>query len=141
MAALRTCAKLTPGQVKIHFALGQVALAQHRPDEARAFNADEMAPWYRLTGLAIIEDAQGHRAAADAALAELVRSYAQTAAAQIAEVYAHRNDLDNAIKWLDRGIVQRDPGLRWLKVDTLYAPVRGDPRYQALLKKAGLPQG
>ena len=141
MAALRSCAKLTPGQVKIHFALGQVALAQHHPEEARAFNADERAPWYRLTGLAIIEGAQGQRAAADAALAELIRNYGDTAAAQIAEVYAHRKDLDNAFKWLDRGLAQRDPGLRWLKVDPLYASIRGDARYPPLLKKIGLPPG
>ena len=61
------------------------------------------------------------------------------AAAQIAEVYSHRHDLDSAFKWLERGFAQRDPGLRWLKVDPLYAPLRGDSRYRELLKKVGLP--
>ena len=140
MAALRTCARITPGQVKIHFLLGQVTLAQRHPDEARKFNAAEMAPWYRLTGLAIIEDAQGNRAAADVALAELIKIGSEPAAAQIAEVYAHRRDLDSAFKWLERGIAQRDPGLRWLKVDLLYASLRGDPRFKLLLKKVGLPE-
>ena len=140
MEALRTCAKITPGQVKIHFLLGQVTLAQGRPDEARKFNGDETTPWYRLTGLAVIEDAQGNRAAADAALAGLIRIGREPAAAQIAEVYAHRRDLDSAFKWMERGIAQRDPGLRWLKIDPLYAAVRGDPRYKVLLQKVGLPE-
>ena len=63
----------------------------------------------------------------------------EPAAAQIAEVYSHRHDLDSAFKWLDEGFAHRDPGLRWLKVDPLYAPLRGDARYPALLKKVGLP--
>ena len=141
LEALRSCARITPGQVKIHYMLGQVALAQKRPTEARAFILAEMAPWYRLTGLAIIEDAQGNRAAADAALAQLTKDYGDTAAAQIAEVYAHRRDLDSAFNWLERGVAQRDPGLRWLKVDPFYASIRGDPRYKELLKKIGLPEG
>ena len=117
-------------------------LAQGHPDEARKFNEAEMAPWYRQTGLAIIEDAQGNRAASDAALAELLNRYSnnEPATAQIAEVYAHRGDIDSAFKWLERGFAQRDPGLRWLKIDPLYASLRGDPRYKALLKKLGLPE-
>ena len=139
MATLQSGARIAPGQIKIHFALGQVALAQKRPDEAFAFNKDEQAPWYRLTGQAIIEDARGHRAAADAALAEMIKTYAQTAAAQIAEIYAQRRDLDNAYKWIERGIAERDSGVRWLKFDPLYAPLRADPRYPVMLRKLGLP--
>ena len=140
MEALRTCARITPGQVKIHFLLGQVTLAQGHADAARKFNDAEITPWYHDTGLAIIEDAQGNRAAADAALLQLINFHSEPAAAQIAEVYAHRRDLDSAFKWLERGIAQRDPGLRWLKIDPLYAAVRGDPRYKVLLQKVGLPE-
>ncbi len=138
MAALRACARITPGQVKIHFLMGQVALAQGHPDEARTLNAAEMAPWYRLTGLAIIEDAQDNRAASDAALTELIHGASEPAAAQIAEVYSHRHDIDSALSWLERGFARRDPGLRWLKVDPLYKPLRGDPRFDALLRKLKL---
>ena len=139
MSTLQAGARIAPGQIKIHFALGQVALAQKRPDEAYAYNEDEQAPWYRLTGQAIIEDARGNRAAADAALAELIKSYAHTALAQIAEIYAQRDDRDNAYKWIERGIAERDSGVRWLKFDPLYAPLRADPRYPLMLKKLGLP--
>jgi TolB-like protein/cytochrome c-type biogenesis protein CcmH/NrfG len=141
MAALQAGARIAPGQIKLHFALAQVALAQGRPDEAYAYNKDEQAPWYRLTGEAIIEDARGNRAAADAALAEMIRTYSTTAAAQIAEIYAQRGDRDNAYKWIERGIAERDSGVRWLKFDPLYAPLRGDPRYPLMLKKLGLPPG
>jgi TolB-like protein/tetratricopeptide (TPR) repeat protein len=141
MSTLQAGARIAPGQIKLHFALGQVALAQKRPDEAYAYNKDEQAPWYRLTGQAIIEDARGNRVAADAALSELIKGYGHTALAQIAEVYAQRGDLDNAYKWIERGIAERDSGVRWLKFDPLYAPLRSDPRYPLMLKKLGLPPG
>ncbi len=139
MATLQAGARIAPGQIKIHFALGQVALVQKRMQEARAFNDAEQAPWYRLTGEAIIEDALGNRAASDAALARLIKDYADTALAQVAEVYSHRGDRDNAYKWLERGIAERDSGVRWLKFDPLYAQLRSDPRYPLFLEKLGLP--
>jgi aspartate/methionine/tyrosine aminotransferase len=35
---------------------------------------------------------------------------------------------------------ERDSGVRWLKFDPLYAPLRTDPRYPLMLKKLGLPK-
>jgi serine/threonine-protein kinase len=45
---------------------------------------------------------------------------------------------DRCFEWLDRAYEERDPHLRVLKVGALFAPVRSDPRYIALLKKIGL---
>jgi hypothetical protein len=58
---------------------------------------------------------------------------------RIAEVYAFRNQSDEAFEWLDRAYVQRNAGLIQTKVDPLLNSLRNDPRYAALLKKLNFP--
>jgi hypothetical protein len=41
--------------------------------------------------------------------------------------------------WLDRAFGQRDGGLSQLKADCIFAPLRSDPHYGALLRKMNLP--
>jgi hypothetical protein len=124
--------------VKLQFLLAMVQLAQGHPAQARLAVEKEPALWYRLTGIAIVADAQGQRAESDIALAELERTYATSSAVQVAEVFAHRRDRDAAFEWLGRAFTQRDAGLRWLKVDPLFDSLRADPRYRALLKRLKL---
>ena len=71
----------------------------------------------------------------DAALAELIEKFGETAAYQIAEVYAYRNDKDHAFEWLERARRQRDAGLPGLRADT---PLPNLPRWDALLRNIGL---
>src|SRR5689334_7515178 len=74
----------------------------------------------------------------DAALSELITKY-QRNTYRIAEVYAFRNQFDEAFEWLDRAYVQRNPGLIETKVDPLLKSLHHDPRYAAFLKKLNLP--
>jgi tetratricopeptide (TPR) repeat protein len=138
--ALRATMKLNPNQVKAHFFLALTELQHGRPQTARATMAAEQAPWYRLAGLAIVDHALGRKAESDSALAELCNRYGGDSAAQIAEAYAYRGEVDEAFKWLNRGYRQRDAGLRFLKVDPLFAALRVDPRYKAFLRKMKLPE-
>ncbi len=137
---LRAAERINPQQVKVHYLLGLATLAQGHPELAGPLFEAEPAQWYRLTGRAILADAQGRRADADAALAELRSRYADTAAAQIAEVYGHRHDVAAAVTWLERAYRERDTGARWINVNALYAPLRGDPRFRALVRKMKLPE-
>ena len=61
-------------------------------------------------------------------LPELTESFAETAAYQIAEVYAYRGDKDRAFEWLERARRQRDAGLGFA---VRYIP-RESPRGPAL---------
>jgi hypothetical protein len=74
----------------------------------------------------------------DAALAELIAKTAETAAYQIAEAYAYRNDKDKAFEWLERARRQRDPGLASLRKDPLLTNIQDDPRWSAFLRTMGL---
>ena len=117
--------------------VGTIALAEGRAADALAEFRKDSGLW-DLIGGAMAEHTLGHAAASQAALDELIRTRAMTAAYQIAEVYAWRGERDQAFTWLERGYRQRDAGMTYLRHDRIFAPLRGDPRYQALLKKLNL---
>jgi len=56
-------------------------------------------------------------------------------------VYLGLNNKEEALRALDRTFVARDgSSLGWLKVDPLLDPLRGDPRFEALVKKVIAPK-
>jgi TolB-like protein/DNA-binding winged helix-turn-helix (wHTH) protein len=59
-------------------------------------------------------------------------------ASRIAVLQIGLGAYDEAFAWFDRAIQQRDPMSQALAVEPLYRPLRGDPRFQTLLVKAGL---
>jgi hypothetical protein len=93
----------------------------------------------RLAGAAIAQHALGHGREAHAALDELIRTLSGEAADQIAEIYAWFGEPDQAFEWLNRAFAQRDGGISDIKTDPLFASLRQDPRYVAMLRKLALP--
>ena len=55
----------------------------------------------------------------------------------LAEIYAQLGEKERALDLLEKDFVQGGPG-RWLNLLPLYEPLRAEPRFKALLKKAGL---
>ena len=58
-------------------------------------------------------------------------------ATHIALLYNALGENDEAFKWLDRGIEQRDPKMAFLKVQPRWNNLRGDPRFQEIMKRVG----
>jgi TolB-like protein/DNA-binding winged helix-turn-helix (wHTH) protein/Tfp pilus assembly protein PilF len=52
--------------------------------------------------------------------------------------YIGLGDKDQAFAWLDKAQANHSPGLTALKVDPIYDPLRGDPRFKVVLQKLGL---
>jgi len=88
---------------------------------------------------AIAYHALGREKEADAALRELIAKYSERGAYQIAQVYAFRNQSDEAFVWLDRAYELRDGEISITKVDPLLKSLHKDPRFAAFLKKLNLP--
>ena len=80
----------------------------------------------------------GRTADADKALQELENKFAGDSAFEIAQVYALRKNNDAALTWLERAYLQRDMSMIGLKVDPQLSNIRGDARYQALLRKMNM---
>ena len=88
---------------------------------------------------AITYHALGREEESEAALSELIEKYHTSMACQIAQVYAFRNQTDEAFEWLDRAYAQRDPSMMATRVEPLLKSLHSDPRYTALLKNLNLP--
>jgi adenylate cyclase len=57
-----------------------------------------------------------------------------------AKIYISLGDKDKAFHWLEKAYEERDGFTDELAVSPMFASVRSDPRYQALVKKIGFPQ-
>ena len=130
--------ELNPAAPWAHAGLGLSYLLEGKFEEAVAATEGEAGEWARLLIVACARWGQKKIPEADAALAQLTDGFAETAAYQIAEVYAYRGDKDKAFEWLERARRQRDPGLAGLRKDPLLANLRADPRWNAFLRTMGL---
>jgi len=138
-ASARKALELNPQKTYDHFTLGEIQVAQGRPQQALVELQQEPAPFWRLTGEALAYRALGRTHDADSALTRLINDHQKYMAYQIAEIYSDRGDADRAFQWLNRAYEQRDAGMRNLKIDPLLLPIRDDPRYVELLRKMNLP--
>ena len=93
---------------------------------------------FRLAGQAEAEYSLGHIDVSQRILEELIAKKAPPFG--IAGVYAWRGEKDKAFEWAERAYAERDMGITWLKIDTYFRGLRGDPRYKALLRKMNLPE-
>jgi TolB-like protein/Tfp pilus assembly protein PilF len=139
-AAIRRALDIRPTQAYAHVILGLVMLAKGDRDAAFLAMQRETMEDGQLSGLAVVYYALGKKTESDAALATLTKKYADSAALGIAEVYAYRGQVDEAMHWLERAYDQRDTGLYAVKGDPLLKNIEGDPRYKAVLKKMNLPE-
>src|SRR5438477_2230340 len=130
--------ELNPAAPYYHAGLGSTYLLEGKLEEAANATQADTAEWARLTVMACIRWSQKRISESDAALAQLIKSSAETAAYQIADVYAYRGDKDRAFEWLERARRQRDAGLPGLRTDPYLENLRGDPRWNAFLRTMGL---
>ncbi len=82
----------------------------------------------------------GRRNDALRVLAELKRR-AQTgyvAPASFVIAYTGLGDNDQAFAWLEQAYKEHSNILQWIKVHPYFDPMRGDPRFQDLLRRIGL---
>ena len=121
-----------------HAGLGLAYLLQNKFEEAATEAQADAGDWCRLLIVSCARWGQKRVAESDAPLAELIGKYGETAAYQIAEVYAYRGDNDKAFEWLERARRQRDPGLAGLHKDPLLENIRADSRWNPLLHTMGL---
>jgi len=138
-AVSRKAADLQPSAAGIY--RYQVLVAVVRGDGERALREAQLEPdqGYRRFELALAQYVRGDRAAADAALADLISNGRENLAYQIAEVYAVRGEKDKAFEWLQIAVDNHDTGMLTLLIDPLLRSLRDDPRYKNFLAKLGLP--
>jgi serine/threonine-protein kinase len=81
------------------------------------------------------------QAEARAVAADLERQYSQLplAAELLAAVYAGLGEKDAAFKWLERAYTERSGPLYKLRSEPMFASLRTDPRFQAIVTRMNFP--
>jgi TolB-like protein/class 3 adenylate cyclase/Tfp pilus assembly protein PilF len=137
-ASFQLALDLAPRAGLNHAFLAITRLFQGRTEEALSQAEGESHDVFRNLAFAMIQHALGHAAESEAALQRLIDGFAWTAAYQIAEAYAYRNEVDKAFEWLERAYAQRDPGVTYSATDVILRSLHGDPRWPAFLQRTGL---
>lgn len=122
----------------LYWGRGNLWLQQGNYERALQEFSRESFEFLKLTGEAIAYHHLQQREEAVAALQTLISTMGESASFQIAVVYAQWGDADNAMSWLERGYIIRDPGLQGIGFSTLFDPIREDTRFQAFLRKMKL---
>ncbi len=81
---------------------------------------------------------QGRQADAQRVLANVTKPGSQVSAMQVASLYFALGDKDRGFKWLTQAFDRREVVVL-LKTDPLFDSVHSDPRFQALLRRLGVP--
>lgn len=136
ISVLEKALELDPDLVGAHGQIASAYMHTDRWDEVPAEVAKDNNPIGALTIWAVYYAETGEPALARQTLEEVIDSYSEVAAYQIAIVYFHLDEIDLGFEWLWRAYRQRDAGLLWLKVDPCLDEYRSDPRFLSLLEAA-----
>jgi TolB-like protein len=137
--ALQRALDLNPESSWIRYVLGGLDLFEGKPEAALAIYLQAGAA-YRQAGIAMAEHSLGHERESAQALAELEAKYANGFSIQIADVQTWRGNHDAAFAALERACTQTDSGLARIRTNRFLHPLRGDPRYTALLDRLAFPK-
>ena len=82
----------------------------------------------------------GDRAGAQHVLTELQQSSQKrfVPALYFAAIYTGLGDKDHSFEWLQKAYTEQNDRLVYLGVDPIADSLRGDPRFQELMKRSGL---
>ena len=124
---------------KAGFSYAKIAICQLLLGDAKAAlktAEKEPRPYMRLAALAIVRRRLGDDLGAVREF-QALKDLGQVAY-QEAQVLAQSGDKAAAVEALERAVAVGDQGVLWAKTDPLLIPLRGDPRFTALLKHIGL---
>jgi TolB-like protein/class 3 adenylate cyclase/Flp pilus assembly protein TadD len=138
-ALLRQAIAKRPNAVTLHSHLTHIYLL--KGNNAAALKEAQLEPpsHYQEYAIALAQQAQGDRAAADAALQQYIEKNGVIGAFQVATIYAYRKEPDKMFEWLERAYDGNDAGLGQLLTGPFIHNYNKDPRFAALCQKLKLP--
>jgi TolB-like protein len=96
--------------------------------------------WESHLCLAIAYDKLHRRQDADAQVEIMKKDLGDASAYQYAEIYAQWGDIPKSLDWIESAYRLKDPGITAIDADEFLAPIRKEPRFQALDRKVNLPR-
>jgi tetratricopeptide (TPR) repeat protein len=133
----RAALRWNPEIHQMHALIGYALLLKDEYAAGLAEIQRETSVW-SMIGLPMAYHSLGQTAESDAALAELIETYEQYAAYNIAYVLAYRGETDRAFEWLDKAVLYNDPGLQDVAAAIEFANINDDPRWLPFLESIGM---
>jgi serine/threonine-protein kinase len=144
--AYRKALSLDPNHAQAHWRLSGAYAKLGRFDEAtRAVEKAAVLSGRNpssLAWMARIYAVAGRRSEAKALLEQLLTLSATQYISPlgIAYIYFNLEDKDRGFEWLERAYQERSNGIAYLAVDPYLEPLRADPRFRDIMRRAGLPE-
>jgi serine/threonine protein kinase/Tfp pilus assembly protein PilF len=129
----------------LHYHMGNILFQQGRYEEALSLFQREkklargwalhVQPWIGMAYAKL-----GRKDEAQTILSDLISKSQQNhvPATPVAALFFVLGDNDEGFRWLEKAYTEYDTWVRLLKSDTVFDPVREDPRFLDILKKLGL---
>ena len=139
LSVYRTVASLNADFPGVHAFRARVKLLQGKGDSALAESEQESDPFWGRYARILALFALERSAEAEDLLKQMIEQDGSHAAYQVAEIQAHRGEVDLAFQWLETAREQEDRGLAELVGNPFFEGLAGDPRWQELLAALGHP--
>lgn len=142
LSAYRNLLELRSDEANALWGMATVLLAKHQPDQAipvleKAASFSNRSPG--IVGSLVMAYAQaGRRKDALHLLAELKQREQPGYSGAFVNAYLGLGDYNQVFVYLDRAYQEQANIIQSLKVNPFFDPVRGDPRFQDLLRRVGL---
>ena len=130
--------EIQPHAARFHTYLALLDILQKNPTAGLQEAQLEPDDFWREYALALVQQTQPDRVAADTALRNFSSKYASNGAYQIAVIHALRKEPDEMFRWLDNAYATHDSGLTQLAITPFLSEYREDPRFVALCQKLGV---
>jgi len=131
--------ELDPQFQRAHLYIGRNYIMMEKPELALEEIQKENMEVFKNFGLAVVYFSLNRKKEADEKLNEFIEKYQDHWRYLIAQLYAFRNEKEEAFKWLESAYNHRDSWLWWIKNDPWLKNLEGDPRHSTFLKKMNLP--
>ncbi|HEY6990612.1 MAG TPA: tetratricopeptide repeat protein [Bryobacteraceae bacterium] len=141
---LRSFLAVHPDPAFAHWSLGRTLIGMGKPEQAIPELEKTVSMMNRSPGsvtmLAAAYGYAGHREEALRLISELkqCREKSYVPAGAFIIPYLSVRDYNEAFSWFERAYSEQSNILQFLKVAPLIDPVRGDPRFQDLVRRVGL---
>jgi len=135
---LRKGLEIQPHAARFHTYLATLDIVQNNFTAALQEAQLEPDVFWREYALALVQQTQSDRVAADTALRNFSAKNAGNDAYQMAVIHALRKEPDDVFRWLDEAYATHDSGLTQLAITPFISEYRQDPRFIALSQKLGV---
>jgi TolB-like protein len=140
IAAFQNAVALNPDRGRTYSNRGLAYYASGNLQSARESCETKPDDLFSQVCLALTYHGLGRKRDAEAQLAKIRVSQGDDSAFQYAEIYAQWGSIGEALDSLETALRLHDPGLAEMKVDALLDSLRGEPRFQAVMRELKFPE-